>query len=113
MAAPTEKELSESLEKIRSDISSLTDSVKSLMAESAGIQSALKSKVNNTARQAANVGERVLHEAGELSAEAIDAAQKQATFAVNSVEGHIRQNPFMAVLVAAGLGFAFGLINRK
>ena len=113
MATPTEKELSDNLEKIRADISSLTDSVKTLMSDSAGIQSALKSKVNATAKQAANVGERVLHEAGELGSEALEAAHKQATYAVNTVEGQIRQNPFAAVLIAAGVGFAFGLINRK
>jgi ElaB/YqjD/DUF883 family membrane-anchored ribosome-binding protein len=113
MATPTEKELSDNLDKIRSDIASLTDSVKTLMADSAGIQSALKSKVNATAKQAANVGERMLNEASEFGSEALDAAQKQATHAVNTVEGQIRQNPFAAVLIAAGIGFAFGLINRK
>ena len=113
MATPTEKELSDNLDKIRSDIASLTESVKTLVADSAGIQSALKSRVNATAKQAANVGERVLNEASEMGAEALDAAQKQATYAVNSVESHIRQNPFAAVLIAAGVGLAFGLITRK
>jgi ElaB/YqjD/DUF883 family membrane-anchored ribosome-binding protein len=113
MATPTEKEMNEALDKIRADIASLTDSVKGLIADSAGIQSALKGKVNATARQAANVGERVLSEAGEFGAEALEAAQKQATHAVSSIEGQIRQNPFAAVLIAAGIGFAFALINRK
>jgi ElaB/YqjD/DUF883 family membrane-anchored ribosome-binding protein len=113
MATPTDKEMNESLDRIRADITALTDSVKTLMADSAGIQSALKSKVNTTARQAANVGERVLNEAGDFGAEALEAAQKQATQAVSSVEGHIRQNPFAAVLIAAGVGFAFALLNRK
>jgi ElaB/YqjD/DUF883 family membrane-anchored ribosome-binding protein len=113
MATPTEKELTDSLDKIRSDISSLTDSVKSLVAESAGIQSALKSKVNATAKQAVNAGERALHHAEEMGAEALDVAQRQAMHAVNTVEGQIRHNPFAAVLIAAGVGFAFGLINRK
>lgn len=113
MATPTDKELSESLDKIRGDIASLTESVKSLMADSAGIQSALKSKVNATAKQAANVGERMLNEAGEIGSDALEAAQKQATHAVDSIEGHIRQNPFVSVLIAAGIGFAFGIVNRK
>lgn len=113
MATPTEKELSDNLDKIRSDIASLTDSVKTLMADSAGIQSALKSRVNATAKQAANMGERVLSEAGELGSEALDAAQKQATQAVTSVEAHIRQNPFAAVLIAAGVGLAFGLMSSR
>ena len=113
MATPTEKELSDNLDRIRSDIAALTDSVKTLIADSAGIQSALKTKVNATAKQAANVGERMLNEASEFGAEALDAAQKQATHAVSTVEGQIRQNPFAAVLIAAGVGFAFGLINRK
>jgi len=113
MATPTDKEMSDSLDRIRADIASLTDSVKSLVADSAGIQSALKSKVSNTARSAANVGERVLSDAGDFGAEALEAAQRQATQAVTSVEGHIRQNPFAAVLIAAGVGFAVALLNRK
>ncbi len=113
MATPTEKELSDNLDKIRADIASLTDSVKTLVSDSAGIQSALKSKVNATAKQAAHVGERMLNEASEMGREALAAAEKQAAHAVNTVEGQIRQNPFAAVLIAAGIGFAFGLINRK
>ena len=113
MATPTEKELNESLDKIRADIASLTDSVKALMADSAGIQSALRDKMNNTARHAAGVGERMINEAGEFGAEALEIAQRQAGQAVDSVEGHIRQNPFAAVMIAAGVGFALGLLNRK
>jgi ElaB/YqjD/DUF883 family membrane-anchored ribosome-binding protein len=113
MASPTEKELSDNLDRIRADIAALTDSVKTLMADSAGIQSALKSKVNATAKQAANVGERMISEAGEFGSEALDVAQKQATQAVSTVESHIRQNPFAAVLIAVGVGLAFGLISRK
>ncbi|HET7716781.1 MAG TPA: hypothetical protein VFK86_14240 [Bauldia sp.] len=113
MATPTEKELSDNLDKIRADIASLTESVKTLVADSAGIQSALKSKVNATAKQAAHVGERVLNEASEMGADALHAAQKQAGEALNTVEGQIRANPFAAVLIAAGIGFAFGLFNRK
>lgn len=113
MASPTEKELNDSLDRIRGDIAALTESVKTLMADSAGMKSALKSKVNATAREAASVGERVLSEAGEFGAEALEAAQKQATYAVSSVEGQIRANPFAAVLIAAGLGFALALLNRK
>ncbi|MCB1500619.1 MAG: hypothetical protein R3F59_28585 [Myxococcota bacterium] len=113
MATPTEKELSDNLEKIRADLASLTASVKALAAESAGIQSALKEKVTATARQAMNKGEQVLHQAEEMGSEALQAAHRQASQAVDTVEGQIRQNPFAAVLIAAGIGFAFGLINRK
>jgi len=113
MATPTEKELTDNLEKIRADIASLTASVKSLAAESAGIQTALKNKVSETAKQAMNTGERVLHHAEEMGSDALHAAQRQASQAVDTVEGQIRQNPFAAVLIAAGIGFAFGLINRK
>ena len=113
MANPADREMNESLDKIRADIASLTDSVKTLIADSAGIQSALKTKMNATAKQAANVGERMLNEASGMGAEALDAAQKQASQAVNTVETQIRQNPFAAVLIAAGLGLAFGLMSRK
>jgi len=111
--ATAEKELSESLDRIRADIASLTENMKTLMADSANMKSALKAKVDATAKQAAQVGERVLNEASEMGAEALQAAQKQASAAVSTVEGHIRQNPLAAVLIAAGIGFAFGLINRK
>jgi ElaB/YqjD/DUF883 family membrane-anchored ribosome-binding protein len=113
MAASPDKELADNLDKIRADIASLTESVKTLLSDSAGIQSALKSKVNATAKQAATMGERMLNEAGEMGAEAIHTAQKQATVALNSVEGQIKQNPFAAVLIALGIGFAFGIVNRK
>ena len=65
------------------------------------------------ARQATGVGERMLNEAGEFGAEALEAAQHQASQAMDSVEGRIRQNPFVSVMIAAGVGFALGLLNRK
>ncbi len=113
MATTSEKELNDNLDRIRSDIASLTESVRTLMADSAGIQSALKSKLNATAKNAATMGENLLHEAEEMGAEAFHAAQRQASMAVNTVEGQIKQNPLAAVVIALGVGFVLGLFNRK
>jgi len=113
MATPAEDELSASLEKIRADLALLTDSVKVLVADSAEIQSVLKSRLTATAKQAAIVGERMLSEATGMGQDALEAAQAQASQAVTSLEGQIRQSPMSAVLVALGLGFFLGLINRK
>lgn len=113
MAANPEKELSDSLEQIRADISALAGTVSQLVSDTAGIQSTLKRKVNATAKQAAAAGERLMDDTMEMGSEALASVTKSATAAVDSMEGQIAKNPMTSVLVALGLGFAIGLITRK
>jgi ElaB/YqjD/DUF883 family membrane-anchored ribosome-binding protein len=113
MASNPEKELSDHLERIRADISSLSDTVATLVSDTAGIKSTLKRSATNAAKQAAALGEEVMHEAHELGSEAMHAAARGANAAVHSVESQIERNPLTSVLVALGFGFAIGLMTRK
>jgi ElaB/YqjD/DUF883 family membrane-anchored ribosome-binding protein len=113
MASNPEKDLADSLERIRADIASLSGTVGQLVSDTAGIQASLKKRVNSAAKQAAAVGEEFLSEASEIGSEALQAATKSASAAVDNVETQIARNPFTAVLIALGLGFAVGLISRK
>lgn len=113
MASTTEKDLSDHLERIRSDISSLSETVATLVSDTAGIKTTLKRTAGNAAKQAAAFGEEVMHEAHELGSEAMHAAARGANAAVSSVEAQIERNPITSVLVALGFGFAIGLLTRK
>lgn len=113
MASNTEKDLSDHLDRIRSDISSLSDTVASLVSDTAGIKSTLKRGASNAAKHAAALGEEMVHEASELGSEAMHAAARGANAAVSSVEAQIERNPLTSVLIALGFGFAIGLMTRK
>ena len=113
MATSSEKDLSDHLERIRADISSLSETVATLVSDTAGIKSTLKRGATNAAKQAASLGEEVMHEAHELGSEAMHAAARGATAAVSSVESQIERNPLTSVLIALGFGFAIGLMTRK
>ena len=91
----TERELSEHFETIRKDIAALTDTVGQLVSDTAGIQASLKKRVS------------------ALGNDAFQAAAKQATAAVSSMETGIAHNPLIAVVTALGFGFAIGLISRR
>ena len=113
MAASADKELSDSLERIRADIAALSDTVSQLVSDTAGIQASLRKKVNSAAKQATAAGEELMNDAIEMGGEALDAAARTAAGAVDSVEAQIVRNPMTSVLVALGLGFALGLVTRK
>jgi ElaB/YqjD/DUF883 family membrane-anchored ribosome-binding protein len=113
MATSSEKDLSDHLERIRADISSLSETVATLVSDTAGIKSTLKRGASNAAKQAAALGEEVIHEAQEFGSEAMHAAARSANAAVSSVESQIERNPITSVLIALGFGFAIGLMTRK
>lgn len=113
MAANADKDIAEALEKARADIAALTETVAKLVSDGADMQSALKKKVNATARHAAAAGEEFVHEAGDIAGQAFTAAGKQATAMMDNVEGQIMRNPMTAVVAALGLGFFVGLMSRK
>jgi ElaB/YqjD/DUF883 family membrane-anchored ribosome-binding protein len=113
MATSADKEMAESLDRIRADIAALSDTVKTLVSDTAGIQSTLKTKLNDTARHAASIGEKAIHEATDMGSEAFHAAAKHATEAVENIEVKITRNPMTSVMIALGLGFAIGLLHRR
>lgn len=113
MANNADKDVADGLEKIRSDIASLSATVAQLASDGADMRSALKKKVNATARQAAAAGEDLLGEASDMAHQAFASAGKSASAMVDNVEGQIVRNPMMAVVAALGVGFVFGLMSRK
>lgn len=113
MASNPEKDLSDHLDRIRADISSLSETVSTLVSDTAGIKTTLKRSAANAAHKAAAFGEEMVHEASELGSEAMHAAARSANAAVSSVEAQIERNPLTSVLIALGFGFAIGLMTRK
>src|SRR5882757_576117 len=102
MAARVDEDLAEHIERIRADIAALSETVAHLVSDTAGIQATLKKRVNTAARQAARAGGDILGEATAMGEEAMEAAARGATAAVNTIETEIARNPLTAVLVALG-----------
>ena len=113
MASNADKELSDNLDQIRADISALTETVKTLVADTSGIQSSLKKKFDETRKQAGHLGEQVMKDATDMGSDALHAAARQASNKIDEVEVKITQNPFTSVLIALGVGFAVGLLSRR
>ena len=113
MAPRVDEDLSDHVDRIRSDIAALSETVRQLVSDTAGIQATLKQRVSTAAKQAAHAGSDILGEAGALGEEAVEAAARGATAAVDSIETQIARNPLTAVLIALGFGFAVGLLSRK
>jgi ElaB/YqjD/DUF883 family membrane-anchored ribosome-binding protein len=112
MADGANEDLSQHVDRIRTDIASLTETVRQLVSDTAGIQATLKQRVNSAARHAAQAGGDILGEASALGEEAVDAAARGATAAIDTIETQIARNPLTAVLIALGFGFAVGLLSR-
>ena len=113
MATQSEKEMAENIDQLRADIANLSKTVKSLISDTSGIQSTLKKTLDETAQRATRTGEKILKDAGDMGSEALHAAAKQATHTIDDIEIKITRNPFAAVAVALGIGFMFGLLNRR
>lgn len=113
MAARADEDPAVHLERIRADIAALSETVAQLVTDTAGIQATLKRRVNAAAKQAAQAGGDMLGEATALGEEAMEAAARGATAAVDTIETQIARNPLTAVLIALGFGFAVGLLSRK
>jgi len=89
MAPRSDEELSDHVDRIRADIAALSETVRQLVGDTAGIQATLKQRVGSAAKQAAHAGGDILGEAGALGEEAVEAAARGATAAVDSIETQI------------------------
>jgi len=100
--ADTEKDrqdLHRDVERLRADIAKLTDTVGSLVGQEAEqLKESISSHAQRLAAQGKSLGDQAMREA--------NAYERQA-------EEVIIRNPFTAVLVAAGIGFLFGMISRN
>lgn len=113
MATNADKDMSEHLDKIRADIAALSETVKALAADTAGIQSSLGESLNKRAREAAKAGEKLAEDAAAMGTDAFHSAASQATDALKDLEGTVARKPMTSLLIALGVGFAFGLLSRR
>ncbi len=94
---------------IRSDIGALAKTVSQLGSDTAGIHRSLAERIGNAAIGA---GGRFITEAESFGGDAIHAAARGASAAVEGVQEEIENNPLVAVLVALGFGVAIGFFSR-
>lgn len=87
------------LEALRSDLASLTDTVRTLVGEEAGaFRERLEARADRMARQGREYRDAAYSEMKSYEAEA---------------EAAIHRNPFTAVLVALGFGLFLGFLSRR
>jgi len=102
MADATEKDrqdLHKDVERLRADISKLTETVSTLVGQEAEqLKSSIGGHAKRLAEQGKSLGDQAMREA--------NAYERQA-------EEVIIRNPFTAVLVAVGVGFLFGIMSRN
>ena len=65
-----------------------------------------------TAEEMSDQMDELRSEIQNLASTVTDVAGKQLTAAQNSLETSIRNNPFAAVGIAAGIGFLYAMIRR-
>jgi len=111
------QDLGESIKEIRTQIEALTKTLGDLAEDTADMRSEFTKKVKRTSREAASLGEQIVHEAAHAGSEALNAAGSYAAdsahAAAGRVEAQILRSPVTALLVALGLGLAIGLVTRK
>ncbi len=95
----TAKDVQARIDKIRSDISALTSSVKKHGADAA-------SDVKGHA-------DTISSDVAKASEDAISELRHQLDILENDTRGRIRENPLAAVGIAAGIGFLAALLMRR
>src|ERR1700691_1372081 len=96
---PTASDLSADLDALRADIARLSDTM-------AGLVRAQANSAGAAVRGA--VGD-----AREQLAQAANQAQERALGAAADLERRIERNPLTAVLIAAGIGIALGMMSKS
>jgi ElaB/YqjD/DUF883 family membrane-anchored ribosome-binding protein len=111
------QDVGESIKELRAQIEALTQTLGTLAEDTADMRAEIGKKFRRTTREAASLGEQIVHEAATLGSEAMDAAghaaANRASAAAEKVEGQIARNPVTALLLALGVGLAIGLLSRK
>ena len=93
------EELEAEVTKLRADLSSIGETLETIASDEAHAFSAsVRSKLDEAARVARDTGDKV---------------RARAEFNKLLLEDQIRQNPFVALLIAIGLGFLVGAILRR
>ena len=95
---------------IQADLVSMRDEVARLTHQIADIFAA---KGTASWQRAKSDLDGVISDAGEKGREAIGAAREVGDNVVDAVDKSLRQRPYTALALAAGLGFLFGVIWRR
>jgi ElaB/YqjD/DUF883 family membrane-anchored ribosome-binding protein len=95
---------------IQADLVSLRDEVARLTHQIANIFAA---KGTASWQRAKSDLDGVISDAGEKGREAIGAVREVGDNVVDAVDKSLRQRPYTALALAAGLGFLFGVIWRR
>jgi hypothetical protein len=110
-------DLGESIKEMRAQIEALTKTLGDLAEDTADMRSEFTKKVKRTSREAASLGEQIVHEAANVGSEALSAAGNYAANSANAaagrIEAQIARNPITALIAALGLGLAIGFLTRK
>lgn len=111
------QDMGESIKEIRAQIDALTKTLGDLAEDTTEMRNEFTKKVKQTSREAASLGEQIVHEAAHAGSEALNAAGNYAANSANAaagrVEAQIVRNPVTALLVAMGLGLAIGFLTRR
>ncbi len=95
---------------LKSDISRLTEAVRSLLESQAGTAGeAVKAQAASARARAEAVADEVFSRGGETARQTRDRACEIA----GELNGHVARNPLVWVAGAIGLGFLIGLITRR
>ena len=95
---------------IQADLVSMRDEVARLTHQIADLFAA---KGTASWQRAKSDLDGVISDAGEKGREAIGAAREVGDNVVDAVDKSLRQRPYTALALAAGLGFLFGVIWRR
>ena len=95
---------------IQADLVSMRDEVARLTHQIADIFAA---KGTASWQRAKSDLDGVISDAGEKGREAIGAVREVGDSVVDAVDKSLRQRPYTALALAAGLGFLFGVIWRR
>lgn len=103
-------DIGQHLERLRTDVATLSETVKRLASESvASAKSQAGDAANRVTREAGAAGHQIYKDAASLGHDAANAASA----ASGQIETQIARNPLTSVLVALGVGFVIGLSSRR
>ncbi|MDB5798849.1 MAG: hypothetical protein JWP36_2751 [Paucimonas sp.] len=94
------------LKTVRNDFSSLLRDAQALFVEAT---SATGAKADDLRARGMALLEEAGSKAKELQAAALEAGKEIA----DSADGYVRENPWQAIGIAAGVGFLLGLVARR
>ena len=95
------------------DAETLSEQIETLKSDLSSISATLADLVKDSAKQGRRTVEQTADYYVREGKRQADAAVEGARAYGEALEGQISRNPFSAVLVALGLGFLVGLMSRR